>query len=156
MSDAAKGLFYGDSMLGTMLTSMRTQIGDLSDLGISTGAPSGATKFSDDAVAGHLTIDGTKLDAALAADPDAVQTRIQAFGQRMLDVVAPAKGNAVATRLTSEAATRKSLADSMAAMDVRLASKETALRAKFTAMETALAAAQAAQAQMTAQLSSLG
>ncbi|HTN22971.1 MAG TPA: flagellar filament capping protein FliD [Solirubrobacteraceae bacterium] len=153
--DAAKGAFYGDSMLTSMLTSMRTQIGDLTDLGISTGAPSGAARFSDDAVAGHLTLDGTKLDAALAADPDAVQTRIQAFGQRILDVVAPPKGNAVATRLTSEDATRKRLADSMAAMDVRLADKEKGLRAKFTAMESALAAAQSAQAQMTAQLASL-
>jgi flagellar hook-associated protein 2 len=33
--DAAKGAFYGDSMLTSMLTSMRTQIGDLTDLGIS-------------------------------------------------------------------------------------------------------------------------
>jgi flagellar hook-associated protein 2 len=155
-TDAAKGAFYGDSMLTSMLTSMRTQIGDLTDLGISTGAPSGTAKFSDDAVAGHLTLDGTKLDAALAADPDAVQTRVQAFGQRMLDVVAPPKGNAVATRLTSEDATRKRLADSMAAMDVRLADKEKGLRAKFAAMESALAAAQSAQAQMTAQLASLG
>jgi flagellar hook-associated protein 2 len=151
--DANKGLFYGDSMLSGMLTSMRTQIGDLSDLGISTGKPSGATKFSDDAVAGHLTIDATTLTAALAAGTDAVQTRLQAFGKRMEDAVAPSAGSPVATRLKSEEATRKRLADGMARMDVRLADKEKGLRAKFSAMESALAAAQAAQAQMTAQLS---
>jgi flagellar hook-associated protein 2 len=152
-ADQSKGLFYGDSMLSSMLTSMRTQIGDLSDLGISTGKPSGATKFSDDAVAGHLTLDATKLSAAIAADTGAVQTRLQAFGTRMLDVVAPTAGSPVATRLKSEEATRKRLADGMARMDVRLADKEKGMRAKFTAMESALAAAQAAQAQMTAQLS---
>lgn len=152
-TDQNKGLFYGDSMLSSMLTSMRAQIGDLSDLGISTGKPSGAVKFSDDAVAGRLTVDATKLTAALATDTDAVQTRLQALGTRIADAVAPAAGSPVATRLKSEEATRKRLADGMARMDVRLADKEKGLRAKFAAMESALAAAQAAQAQMAAQLS---
>ncbi|MEA2149017.1 MAG: flagellar hook-associated protein 2 [Solirubrobacteraceae bacterium] len=155
-ADTTKGLFYGDSMLSSMLTSMRTQIGDMSDLGISTGAPSGTTKFSDDAVAGHLAVDDTKLSAALAGNADAAQTRLQAFGTRLAATVAPAKGSPVDTRLTSEDATRKRLSSSMASMDVRLADKEKGLRAKFAAMESALAAAQTAQAQMTAQLASLG
>jgi flagellar hook-associated protein 2 len=155
-ADTTKGLFYGDSMLSSMLSSMRSQIGDLSDLGISTGAPSGTTKFSDDAVAGHLTVDDTKLSAAIASGAAAVQTRLQAFGTRMASTVAPPKGSPVDTRLTSEASVRKRLADSMASMDVRLADKEKGLRAKFAAMESALAAAQSAQAQMTAQLSALG
>jgi flagellar hook-associated protein 2 len=155
-ADTTKGLFYGDSMLSSMLTSMRTQIGDMTDLGISTGAPSGTTKFSDDAVAGHLAVDDAKLSTALASGTDAVQTRLQAFGTRMASTVAPPKGSPVDTRLTSEDATRKRLASSMASMDVRLADKEKGLRAKFAAMESALAAAQTAQAQMTAQLASLG
>jgi flagellar hook-associated protein 2 len=155
-ADTTKGLFYGDSMLSSMLSSMRSQIGDLSDLGISTGAPSGTTKFSDDAVAGHLTVDDTKLSAAIAAGAAAVQTRLQAFGTRMASTVAPPKGSPVDTRLTSENSVRKRLADSMASMDVRLAGKEKGLRAKFSAMESALAAAQSAQAQMSAQLSALG
>jgi flagellar hook-associated protein 2 len=153
--DANKGLLFGDSMLSGMLTTMRAQIGDLSDLGISTGAASGTAKFSDDAVAGHLTVDSTKLTAALAADAGAVQTKLQAFGTRMADAIGSATGSRIATRLTSEDATRKRLADAMARMDVRLADKEKGLRAKFSAMESALAAAQSAQAQMTAQLASL-
>jgi flagellar hook-associated protein 2 len=154
--EANKGLFYGDSMLSGMLTSMRSSLGDLSDLGISTGAASGAARFSDDAVAGHLTVDSTKLTAALAADPDAVQTRLQAYGTRLSDAIGTSTSSRIATRLTSEDATRKRLADGMARMDVRLADKEKGLRAKFSAMESALAAAQSAQAQMSAQLSALG
>jgi flagellar hook-associated protein 2 len=154
-TDAVKGQFYGDSMLNSMLSSMRSAIGDLSDLGISTGAPSGAARFSSDAVAGHLAIDDTKLTAALATDPAALKTRLQAFGQRMTNAVAPVAGSPVDARLTSEEATRKRLADGMAATDVRLADKEKQMRAKFTAMESALAAAQAAQSRLTAQLGSL-
>jgi flagellar hook-associated protein 2 len=155
-ADAVKGLFNGDSMLSGILSSMRTQIGDLSDLGISTGAASGTARFSADAVAGHLTIDDTKLTAALAADPKAVRTRLQDFGTRMTTAVAPVTGSPVDARLTTEEATRKRLADGMSAIDVRLADKEKHLRAKFTAMESALAAAQAAQGKMASQLSALG
>lgn len=155
-TDAVKGQFYGDTMLSGMLSSLRSAVGDLSDLGISTGAPSGVAKFSADAVAGHLTVDDTKLTAALASDPKALQARLQDFGDRMNTAVAPPAGSPIATRLSSEDATRKRLADAMATTDVRLAVKEKRLRAQFAAMESALAAAQAAQAQMTSQLAALG
>jgi flagellar hook-associated protein 2 len=155
-ADRNKGQFYGDSMLTGLLTSLRSSIGDLSDLGISTGGASGAAKFSADSVAGHLSVDDTKLSAALATDPKGLKTRLADFGARLKTAVTPASGSPIDNRLTSEDATRKRLADGMARMDVRLADKEKSLRAKFTAMESALAAAQAAQSQLTAQLGSLG
>ena len=154
-SDAVKGLFYGDSMLSGALSSMRSQIGDLADLGISTGASTGTATISADAVAGRLTIDDTKLTDALAADPAALRTRIQDLGGRVTTVVAPLAGATMDARLSSVDSVRKRLADDMAATDVRLADKEKRLRAQFTAMESALAASQAAQAQLTAQLSAL-
>jgi flagellar hook-associated protein 2 len=155
-TDAVKGQFYGDSMLSGLLSSLRSAVGDLSDIGISTGAPSGSAKFSTDSVAGHLSVDDTKLSAALVTDPKALQTRLQDFGTRMKTAIAPTNGSPIDNRLTSEDATRKRLADAMSATDVRLADKEKRLRAQFTAMESALAAAQSAQSQLTAQLSSLG
>jgi flagellar hook-associated protein 2 len=155
-ADAVKGQFYGDSMLSGLLSSLRSSVGDLSDIGISTGGPSGAAKFSSDSVAGHLTVDDTKLTAALATDPKALQARLADFGARLKNAVAPASGSPIDNRLTSEDATRKQLADGMARMDVRLADKEKRLRAQFTAMESALAAAQAAQSQLTSQLGALG
>lgn len=154
-SDAVKGLFYGDSMLSGALSSMRSQIGDLADLGISTGASTGAATISADAVAGRLAIDDTKLTAALAADPADVRTRLQALGDNVAKVVTPLAGATVDARLSSVDSVRKRLASDMTAADVRLADKEKRLRAQFTAMESALAASQAAQAQLTAQLSAL-
>jgi flagellar hook-associated protein 2 len=154
-SDAVKGLFYGDSMLSGALSSMRSQIGDLADLGISTGASTGAATISADAVAGRLTVDDTKLTAALATDPAALRTRIQDLGGRVNTVVAPLAGATMDARIGSVDSVRKRLADDMAATDVRLADKEKRLRARFAAMESALAASQAAQSQLTAQLSSL-
>ena len=154
--DIVKGLFFGDRMLTGMLASMRSQIGDLSDLGISTGAASGTAKPSDDAVAGHLTVDATKLATALSTGATSVGTRLKGLGDRMTTATSTGSASPVSARQASETATRKRLADGMAAMDVRLATKEKRLRAQFSAMESALAAAQAAQSQMSAQLSALG
>ncbi|MGI9099570.1 MAG: flagellar filament capping protein FliD [Solirubrobacteraceae bacterium] len=154
-ADAAKGLFSGDSMLTGVLSAMRTGIGDLADLGISTGASSGSATFSADAVAGRLKLDETKLASALAGDPAALRTRLEGLGERISAVVAPVAGARVDERLSSVEATRRRLADAMTATDVRLATRETRLRAKFTAMEAALAASQSAQAQLASQLGSL-
>jgi flagellar hook-associated protein 2 len=154
-SDAVKGLFFGDTMLSGVLSSMRSQIGDLSSLGISTGATTGTATISADAVAGRLTVDDTKLTAALAGDKAKLRTSLSDLGQRVGAVVAPVAGARVDQRLSSVDATRKRIASDMAAIDVRLATKEKRLRAQFSAMESALASAQAAQAQMKAQLSTL-
>jgi flagellar hook-associated protein 2 len=151
-ADALKGLFSGDAMLSGLLSSMRSQIGDLSDLGISTGATSGTAAVSADAVAGRLTIDDTKLTAALAGDPAALQTRLDGLSQRLTAVVAPATGDRVTERLNSLNATRQGLADALTATDLRLANREQRLRAQFTAMESALSASHSAQAQLAAQL----
>jgi flagellar hook-associated protein 2 len=154
-SDAVKGLFYGDTMLSGALSSMRSQIGDLADIGVSTGVSTGTATVSADSVAGRLTVDDTKLSAALASDPAALRTRMQALGARVSTVVAPLAGATMDARISSVDALRKRLATDMAATDVRLAGKEKRMRAQFAAMESALAAGQAAQAQLTAQLSAL-
>jgi flagellar hook-associated protein 2 len=155
-AQATQGLFFGDSMLSGVLSSMRKEIGDLSTFGISTGAVTGKGTPSADAIAGRLTLDDTKLTAAIAADPDTLRTRIQDLGQRVTTVVTPIAGAGVSERIKSVDATRKRLADQMAAIDVRVADKEKRLRAQFAAMESALAASQSAQSQMTAQLKGLG
>jgi flagellar hook-associated protein 2 len=154
-ADAVKGLFFGDTMLSGAMSSLRSQIGDLAGIGISTGASTGTATVSADAVAGRLTIDDTKLSAAFAGDPAALRTRMQDLGQRVTTIVTPLAGATMDARLSSVDSVRKRIASDMAATDVRLASKEKNLRARFSAMESALSAGQAAQAQLTAQLGKL-
>ncbi len=150
-TDAVKGLFNGDSLLSGALASMRSQIGDLSAYGISTGAVS-TTGFSADAVAGKLKVDDAKLSAALSSDPSGLRTALDGVGQRMSDTVTPITGSRVKERLDGVAGERKRIADTIARTDVRLAEREKRLRAQFTAMESALAAGQAAQAQLSSQI----
>lgn len=153
-TEATKGLFRGDTMLSGVLSSMRSELGDLSAFGISTGAASGSATFSADAVAGRLRIDDAKLSAALA-DPDALRTVLDGLGQRLSDVVTPVAGARVTERLEGVTSERKRISDAIARTDVRLAGKEQRLRAQFAAMESALAASQAAQAQLASQLAGL-
>jgi flagellar hook-associated protein 2 len=141
-------------MLSGVLSSMRSEMGDLSKYGISTGAASGSATFSSDAVAGKLKIDDTKLAAALAA-PAALRTVLDGLGQRLSDVVSPVAGAGVTERLEGVTSERKRIADAITRTDVRLASKEQRLRAQFAAMESALAASQATQAQLSSQLAGL-
>lgn len=155
-ADAIKGLFHGDSLLSGALSSMRSQIGDLSNFGISTGASTGSATVSADAIAGRLTVNDTKLTAALTGNQANLRTAFTDVGQRVSTVLASsAAGARVDARLSSVDATRKRIATDMAATDVRLAAKEKRLRAQFAAMESALAASQAAQSQLTAQLKGL-
>jgi flagellar hook-associated protein 2 len=154
-SQSTQGLFFGDPMLSGVLSSMRQEIGDLSAVGITTGASTGSGTVSANAIAGRLTIDDTKLTAALAGDQDKLRTSLQDLGERVTTLVSPIAGARVDARISSVDATRKRLAGDMAATDVRLAVKEKRLRAQFSAMESALAASQSAQAQLTAQLNRL-
>lgn len=153
-TEAGKGLFRGDTMLTGVLSSMRLQIGDLSQFGISTGTASGSATFSADAVAGKLKVDDAKLSAALA-DPETLRTALEGLGQRVFDVVTPVAGRRVDDRLEGVTSERKRIADAIARTDVRLAAREQRLRAQFAAMESALAASQAVQAQMASQLAGL-
>ena len=155
-NEAGKGMFASDTMLSGVLSAMRTQIGNLADFGISTGAAKAATKFTPESVAGKLTLDDTKLTAALAAgDTGPLRTALDGLGQRLSDVITPVAGAQVTSALSGVTAQRKRVADEIARTDVRLASREQRLRAQFTAMESALAASQAAQAQLSSQLAGL-
>ena len=153
-TEAGKGLFRGDTMLTGLLTSMRSELGDLSAFGISTGAASGSATFSPDAVAGKLKVDDARLVAALA-DPDTLRTALEGLGQRLSDVVTPVAGDRVKDALEGITSERKRIADAITRTDARLAVREKRLRAQFAAMESALAASQAAQAQLASPLAGL-
>jgi flagellar hook-associated protein 2 len=155
-SEAGKGMFASDTMLTGVLSAMRSQIGNLAAFGISTGAAKAGTTFSPESVAGKLTLDDTKLTAALAADDTGtLRTALDGLGQRLSDVITPVAGAQVTAALSGVTAQRKRVADEIVRTDVRLASREQRLRAQFTAMESALAASQAAQSQLSSQLAGL-
>jgi flagellar hook-associated protein 2 len=163
--DTAVGTLYGDSSLSSMLNALRRQmtnvvtasgINDLSDLGIGMPASAGGV-VSEDAKAGKITINDTKLNAALDADWVSVKDFFGGFSKSVSDYVDTQTGGhgLIDSRLTSATGNIKLLADQLTQANERIDAKETRLKAQFAAMETALQNAQTQQAWLQGQLAGL-
>ncbi len=171
--DQLKGLLHGDSQLTDLLSTMRQAIyqpiagmpagmQSLNDLGVTTGAAS--STISQDSLAGKLTIDSTKLAAALANNPNGVRDLLAGpanaggWARSFESVVhaADTTGGALDVRINGAADEIKDLQSSIDLMDQRLTLRETTLRAQFTALETTLSQSQAQGQWLTSQIASLG
>jgi flagellar hook-associated protein 2 len=164
--DAGQGQLYGDSGLSSMLNVLRRQmtnivtdagINDLSDLGIGMPASAGGT-VSNDAKAGKLTIDDSKLSAALDSNWVAVKDFFGNFSKTVSDYVDTQTGGSglIDSRLKSSDRNLTTLKDQLTQANERIDAKEKRLKAQFAAMETALQNAQTQQAWLTGQINSLG
>lgn len=158
-SDAAKGALYNDAGLNSVLNQLRramsdpiagnaTALDEMAELGVSTGAAS--SSINQDAVAGKLTFDATKLTAALATDPLAVRRLlggipgVDGFAQRIGGILDPVSGTTgtLAQRISLEDSTLSGIANDLTAFDQRMTLRQSALQKQWTALETALQQAQ--------------
>lgn len=173
-AQAAKGAVYGDSLLNGLLSQLRvsfsaavggnpSDLDELSEIGISTGATTGGGTVSSEALAGRLVLDATKLSDALARDPvslrrllagDATTQGFAAAFKGLIDPVAMS-GGLIDGRVDGAGSELRRIRSSMTSMDIRLDLREKALRAQFTAMEKALAQSQSQGAWLSGQLSAL-
>jgi flagellar hook-associated protein 2 len=162
---AAQGALYGDTGLSSMLSVLRRQmtdivttagVNDLSDLGIGMPATAGGV-VSEDAKAGKLTIDDSKLTAALDADWTAVKSFFSGFSKTVSDYVDTQTGGSgvIDDRLKSADRNLVTLKDQLTHANERIDAKEKRLKAQFAAMESALQNAQTQQAWLTGQIASL-
>jgi flagellar hook-associated protein 2 len=168
-ADLAKGVLFGDTGLNGILSQLRTGISnpiagaaatlnELAEIGISTGDASGS--ISQDAVAGKLTLDTKKLDAALDDDPYAVRKLLggvvgtDGFAQRLEGVLNPytQTGGVMELRISSAKSEYDDLTKSIASMDDRLAAKQDQLQKQYTALETALQNLQGQQSSLSSYL----
>lgn len=171
-ADQQAGMLNGDTTLTAILSQMRQAIytpirglpdgmSSLADLGISTGSAS--STISRDALAGKLELDETKLDDALASNPQGVRDLLAgpanvggwARGFERIVHGFDTTGGSIDVRITGADAELKRLQQSMADMDQRLALKEQTFRAQFTAMETALQQSKTQGDWLSGQLASL-
>ena len=98
---------------------------------------------------GTLTMDYTKLDAALAADPDSVRrlfvtdavtgaTGLMDALMKGVDGLVLGKGGAVAARISALQAQSKRIDDAKTKMDLRLDDYQAQLKKQFSAMDAAV------------------
>jgi flagellar hook-associated protein 2 len=180
-AERAKGILRGDPGLSSLVTSLRAAVSDvfagrpvasdqLTEAGVSTGATTGTGAINQDAVAGKLSLDVTKLTERLAAGFDDVKslfTKVtgsydsEGLAQRLDRYLTPwlsgdgTNAPILSTRISAAADAITQLNDQMSQIDTRLALREKTLRAQFTALETALSQSQTQGAWLSAQLAQL-
>jgi flagellar hook-associated protein 2 len=167
-ADARKGSLFADTQLTGLLSQLRGIVSDktgvggavksLADLGVSTGTGSGGAA-SADAIAGKLTLDGTKLDDLLDTNRLDVKSfltdttqGISAKLNKLLDPVAKVTSGLIDVRAKQAGDEATGIEDQITLMEDRLTQKSDRLRAQFTAMEQALAQSQSQGSWLSAQL----
>lgn len=181
--DPAQGVLAGEAGLMVLLGRLRQAVVDvvdpppgsgslssLAEVGVSTGAATGSGAVDQEAVAGRLVLDSTKLEEALGAaladvrglftatagtyQGDGVAVRLQAILDPWLsgDDTSPPLLQA---RIDGQQATLDALARRRAELERRLADRERALREQFAALEALLQQAQSQGAWLSAQLAQL-
>jgi flagellar hook-associated protein 2 len=176
-ADRAKGDLEGDPSLMSLLSRLRTSIGDLvsgqpssmntfAQAGLSTGAATGTGTLNDASIQGDLTLDVTKLTSALTTQFSDVKSLFsnvtgsygsEGLAQRMNDVLSTfvGSGGVLGSEITSSNSTIASLGKQKTDWDVRLADKEAALRRTYTAMETAMQQSQSQGTWLAGQVAKL-
>ncbi len=176
LTDAKRGVLYGDAGLTTILSNLRRSLMDpltlagnastmdeMHEIGLSTG--SAVSSVDPTKVQGKLTFDEAKFNKAWDADRASVERLIRGngtptgngFTQRMEALLKPMTdvGGLLEGRINGAGAELKTIAGRLAQMDKRLERKEQYYKRQFTTLETALQKAQSMQTEMAGQLAGL-
>jgi len=165
--DAARKLF-GDPDLGGLLNSMRqsiytpaaglpTEMASLEDIGVSTGAATGASPSSQSSIEGQLTVNSATLTAAIQANPAGVQQMLQSWSQGFQSLVnaAAAPGGTLDARITGDSTQITNFSSQITTMNEMLAVRQEALQAQFTQLEGAMSQNQSQATWLASQTASL-
>jgi flagellar hook-associated protein 2 len=171
-ADVQTGTLFGDSGLNMMLSQFRstlsapiaglTGLTSMGDIGVSTGAANTSSSINQDSVDGLLTVDETKLRAALDANPNGVRALLggtggtTGFGQVFAGALSSYQGGGgeIQSRITSANSDLSDLATKLTDFDARMTAKQDLLQKQFTAMETAMNASQSAGTSLAGLISS--
>jgi flagellar hook-associated protein 2 len=170
-ADLQKGKLFGDMGMTSMLSSVKQQmlqavsglgLTSLADLGIDVPKSTGGAA-TDDAKAGKLSFDSTKLKTALDADWTKVRDLFAGKGtvkgiSTLISTYVSSQTGSTGTltgRMASDDSVLKDYTSQITKLNERMATTQTRLKAQFAAMETALNNSQTQQAWLTSQISSL-
>jgi flagellar hook-associated protein 2 len=174
LTEAKKGVLYGDSGLSQILGTLRNGLmnplagnaetqDEMHEIGLSTGGA--VSVISPDRVSGKLSFDEAKFNKAWDADKASVERLLRGdgtptgtgFTQRMDALIKPMieAGGLLDGRINGAGSELKAIASRLAHIDKRLERKEEAYKRQFTALETALAKSQSIQSQLAGQLAGL-
>jgi len=167
-TDPTQGQLFGDEELTDLLSNMRTAMytpgsglptgmASLADIGISTGAASGSSPYSQDSVNGQLTIDTTALNNAIQSNPNGVKAVLQSFSNSFAGIVnaEAAPGGALDARLQGDSTEESDLGNQIDDLNSALSDRQTALQAEFANLESTMSSYQSEGSWLTQQINSL-
>jgi flagellar hook-associated protein 2 len=160
--EANKGVLFGDGALNSLLAGMRQALSEsgLSELGVTTGAPSAGVTADSASVRGLLTFDESKATTLLKENPVAAKEAIsgaKGFVTALEPLVGAATkpGGGISERISAATKEAAQLREQMTKLEERLTLREERLHAQFTAMEVALAKSKSESEWLAGQLAGL-
>jgi flagellar hook-associated protein 2 len=167
-STTQQGTLYEDQGLQNLLFDMRqmmyapidgqpTDAQSLSDIGISTGAPTGSGTTSQATLSGQLTLDANALTTAIQNDPNGVQSLIEGFANNFQTRVNTdaAPGGTLDSRIQSDSSQISDLQAQISTMNEMLQVRQAALEAQYASLESTLSQSQSTSSWLTSQITGL-
>ncbi len=167
--EATTGTLFGDQDLRDVLDSMReamyeagsgveVEMSSPADIGVSTGATTGAAAPNQSAIEGLLTLDPAKLAAALQSNPAGVEKMLQQWSQSFQSTVNDfaGPGGALEVRVNGDASQISQLTIQIANMNEMLLVREKDLQETYAQMESLISQNTTEGDYLTKQLESLG
>jgi flagellar hook-associated protein 2 len=165
-ASAYSGSLFGDPELENMLSSIRSAVyqsdptlasgyQSLQDLGITTGTSTGAANAN--ANAGMLTLDTTKLTAAIEANPSGVQAALASWSTKFQTTVNNASGpfGSLESRISGNNTTITNLNSQLTTQQEMFNNEEKALEAQWAKIESTLSKINSQKTSLTAFSNSL-
>jgi flagellar hook-associated protein 2 len=167
-TDPTQGTLFGDPDLQDLLSGMRQAMytsgsglpqgmASMLDIGVSTGAASGAALPSQNAINGNLTLDANALTQALTSNPSGAAAVLKSWSQSFSSLVnnEAQVGGSLDTRIQGDTQQISDISARVTQMQSTLADKQTALQAQFAQLEATLSQNQSQASWLTSQIAAL-
>lgn len=167
-NDAGQGTLYGDEDLTGLLTSMRQMMytdlaglqpgmTNLSEVGITTGAPAGDAAPSASSLSGELTVDTGTLDSAIQSNPSGVQQLFNTFSIQFQSLVndESGPGGVISQRISDESDETTQMSSQISTMQAALAAQQSSLQTEYSNLEAALEKSQAQESSLESEIAQL-
>jgi flagellar hook-associated protein 2 len=150
-AQAQQGTLYNDQDLTDLLNSMRqlmytpgsglpTGMAALSDIGISTGAPTGTAAPTSSSLAGDLTVDTQTLTSAIQSNPSGVEAVLSSFSQAFQSLVGneSGPGGVMSTRISDNGDQTSQMSSRISVMQSALTEQQTQLQNEYSTLEASI------------------
>ncbi|HEX4672701.1 MAG TPA: flagellar filament capping protein FliD [Solirubrobacteraceae bacterium] len=167
-SDPTVGTLFGDPDLRDLLSNMRQAMytsgsalpngmASMLDIGVSTGAASGSSLPSQNAIAGDLTLDPNALMQALTSNPNGFSAVLKSWSTSFSGIVDTEAqvGGTIDSRIQGDNQQISDISSRIQGMQETLNAKQTALQAQFAALEATLSQNQSTASWLASQISAL-